>query len=149
MAVSRALRRLLSVLELEEEQARIALERALGELRRLEAARSDAIERERAGRRLVAASAASGEMVDRLAGMEEGRTAQRLAGILKMRIAEAARQAAARREAFLAKRVERQQVRTLIEEAQAAQAADAGRRQQQSIDEWFLSRGRHAPGAEK
>ena len=64
-----------------------------------------------------------------------------------MRIAEVARQAAARREAFLAKRVERQQVQTLIEEAQAAEAAEAGRREQQSTDEWFLGRRRQAAGS--
>lgn len=147
MAVSRALRRLVSVLELEEEQAHIALQRALGELRRWEDARAVAIERERAGRRLVAASAGNGELVDRLAGMEEGRTGRRLAAFLKIRIAEAARDAAARREAFLAKRVERRQAATLIEQALAAEAADANRRSQQSTDEWFLDRMRKAETA--
>ena len=140
MAVSRALRRLLSVLELQEEQARGALERSLGELRRLEDARLIVLERERAGRQLVAASAGNGEIVDRLAGIEEGRTARRLAGILKMRIAEAAKEAAVRREAFLAKRVERRQAATLIEEAEAKEAVEANRRSQQSTDEWFLGR---------
>lgn len=149
MAVSRALRRLRSVLELEEEQARGALERALGELRRLEAARSAVLERERAARRLVADSAGNGEIVDRLAGIEEERAARRLAAVLKMRIAEAARQTAARRAALLAKRVERQQAATLIEEAQAAEAVEVGRREQQSTDEWFLGRRRQATRGER
>jgi hypothetical protein len=140
MAVSRALRRLLSVLELEEEQAHATLQRSLGEQHRFEEAHLAVLERERAGRRLLVASAGSGEIVDRLAGMEESRTARRLAGILKTRIAEAAQEVAARREAFLAKRVERQQAATLIEEAQAKEAAEASRRSQQSTDEWFLSR---------
>jgi hypothetical protein len=38
MAVSRALRRLLRIRELEEEQCRLALESTLGELNRLESA---------------------------------------------------------------------------------------------------------------
>lgn len=142
MAVSRALRRLLSVLELEEEQAHIALQRSLGELRRWEDARAVAIERERTGRRLVAASAGNGELLDRLAGIEEGRTGRRLAALLKIRIAEAARDALARREAFLAKRVERRQAATLVEQAQAAAASEANRRSQQLTDEWFLDRRR-------
>lgn len=154
MAVSRALRRLLGVLELEEEQAHAALERSLGELRWLEEARSSAMERERKGRRLVAASAGNGELVDRLAGLEEGRTARRLGAVLKMRIAEAEKEVAVRRRSFLAKRVERRQAATLIEETEAAEATEASRRGQQATDEWFLGRKRQeragdvtAPGA--
>lgn len=144
MAVSRALRRLLGVLELQQEQARVALELAIAELGRLESARSWALERERAGRRLVAASAGSGELVDRLAGIEEVRTARRLALLLKARIAETQREVALRREAFLAKRVERRQAETLIEEATARGATEAVRRAQQSVDEWFLDRARRS-----
>jgi len=47
MAVSRALRRLLRIRELEEEQNRLALESALGELNRLEYALEATIERGR------------------------------------------------------------------------------------------------------
>lgn len=147
MAVSRVLRRLRSVLELEEEQAYGALERALGALAQLEAARAAAIEREHRGRRLLISGAVQGEIVDRLAGMEEGRTARRVAETLKTRIAEAAKDAVARREAFLAKRVERRQVGTLIEEAQAAEAAETTRREQQSTDKWFLDKKRRAAAA--
>ncbi len=57
MAVSRALRRLLRIRELEEEQSRLALESALGELNRLKHALTATAERDRRGRRLVEASA--------------------------------------------------------------------------------------------
>lgn len=144
MPVSRALRRLLSVLELEQEQARGALELAIAGLRRLESARSSTLERERAGRRLVVASAGSGELVDRLAGLDEARTARRLSVFLRIRIANAHQEVVARQEAFLAKRVERRQAATLIEEAEARDAAVAGRREQQSTDEWFLERKRRS-----
>src|SRR5271157_295073 len=76
MAVSRALRRLLRIRELEEEQSRLALESALGELHRLEHALEAAVQRERRGRSLIQASAQTGELPDRLAGLEETRSAK-------------------------------------------------------------------------
>lgn len=148
MAVSRAMRRLLRVLELEEQQAHGALELALAELRRLEQAYSLAVERARAGRRLVAASAGSGELMDRLAGLEEICAARRMSEVLQTRLAEMEKEAAARREVFLAKRAERRQAETVIAEAEARDAAEAGRRAQQSTDEWFLDRKRRVETAE-
>ena len=41
---------------------------------------------------------------------------------------------------FLAKRVERRQAETLIEETEAREAIEADRRNQQSIDDWYLNR---------
>lgn len=144
MAASRALRRLVRVLELQEEQAQGELEAALGLLRRLEGARAVAAERERLGRRLVAASVQNSELesqtIDRLAGLEETRRARQLASVLKMRIAEAEREVAVRREAFLAKRVAKQQAETVVREAEEREAVEAGRRVQQMLDEWFLRR---------
>ena len=149
MAASRAMRRLVRVLELQEEQAQGELETAVGLLRRIENARTVAVERERQGRRLVTASAQSSELanqlIDRLAGLEETRRARQLAGVLRMRIAEVEREVTARREVFLAKRVARQQAETVVREAEARVALEAGRRGQQMLDEWFL---RRRPGAE-
>lgn len=140
MPAPRTLRRLLRVLELEEEQAQGALETALGELRLLLAGRAAALERERRGRRLVGASAASGELTERLAGIEEARAGRRLVEVLKERIAATEREASARREAFLAKRVERRQAETLAREAEAREARETERRTRQSLDEWYLHR---------
>lgn len=140
MAVARSLRRLLRVLELEEEQASHALESAMEELRRLESAFRSNREREQRGRALVRASAHSGDLADRLAGLEEARLATRWAAALAVRIAEADERAAQRRQQFLAKRVERRQAETLIEEAEARHAEAAGRRSQQSVDDWYLNR---------
>jgi len=145
MAGSRVLRRLLRLLELEEEQARGALEAVLGELRGLETARASAGERERRGRRLVTAAARNGDLSDRLAGLEEARAARRLAGALKPRIAEVELEAARRREVFLARRVERRQAETLVREAREREAIEGNRASQQSMDEWFLNR-RSRPG---
>jgi flagellar biosynthesis chaperone FliJ len=170
MPVSRALRRLLRVLHLEEEEARRALESALGDLRRLEHALAAARERDRAGRSLVARGAAAGAVaagkipagekidgladglvdslvdgiIDRLAGLEESLAAARRTAALQPRIREAEQQVASRRELYLAKRVERRQAETLVEEAAVRDALEAARRAQHSLDDWHLNRRRRA-----
>jgi hypothetical protein len=140
MPASRALRRLLRVLHLEEEETRRALESAVGDLRLLEGALAAAAQRERSGRALVLRSAVTGELVDRLAGLEESLAAVRRASILGPRLHEAAQQVAARREVFLSKRVERRQAETLVEEAAARDALGAARRTQRELDDWHLNR---------
>jgi hypothetical protein len=140
MAVSLALRRLLRIRELEEEQGRIALESALGDLNRLKQAQQAALERDRRGRRLVASSARTGEFADRLAGMEETRAAGRVTLALKPRVWNAERDVTGLREDYLARRVERRQAETLIEEAEKRDAHDAERRSQQGLDDWFRNR---------
>ena len=140
MAPSRALRRLLRIRDLEEEQSRLALESALGELNRLEDALKATVERERRGRRLVEASARTGELPDRLAGIEEAHTADRLFAVLGPRIAAKEEEVMARRQEFLSKRVERRQAETLIKESEAQEAIEAERRGQQALDNRYGSR---------
>jgi hypothetical protein len=147
MAISSALRQLKRIRELEEEQCRVALESAVAELRRLEQALEAGAEWDRRGRALVDSSAHSGQLTDRLAGMEESRAAGRLRKALLPRLANAELEVAALREDFLAKRVERRQAETLIEEAEARDAIEADRRSQQSLDDWHRSR-RHREQAE-
>ncbi|HKM56878.1 MAG TPA: hypothetical protein VJY33_25960, partial [Isosphaeraceae bacterium] len=131
MAASRALRRLLRVLTIEEEQSRLALESAVGELRLLERAFAATANQARCGRRLVGSSVHSGELSDRLAGIEETHSSERRAAALEPRIAAAESSVEALRYAFLAKRVECRQAETLIQEAAARDAIVAGRRAQQ------------------
>jgi hypothetical protein len=140
VAVAPALRRLLRVLELEEEQRHRALETAAGELRRLQKALAGALERERNGRSMTAASARNGMLLDRLTGVEETRLARCAAVALREGIAEMEQAVASRRGEYLAKRVERRQAETLIREAEARDAAQSGRRGQQRLDEWYLDR---------
>ena len=140
MAASRALRRLLRVLTIEEDQCRLALESALGELRRLERIMLAAQYRARGGRRLVFLSAGSGELADRLAGIEETHAAKRRQLALAPRIEQAEREVEELRQAFLAKRVECRQAETLIRENQAKDEVIAGRRTQQALDDWYLNR---------
>ena len=140
MAVSRAMRRLLQVLEIQEDECRTAMESARAELGRLEHALAWSRGRERGGRRLVASSAVTGEIADRIAGIEETRTGKRIAAALAQRIAEAQLAVDARRREFLGKRIERRQTQTLIEESEALERVEAARRAQRELDDWFLSR---------
>jgi|SRR5581483_1422544 len=146
--VSRTLRRLLRILELEEEQSRRVLESAVNELQRLERALNVAAERERRGRRLIAASAESGELTDRVSGVEESHAAMRRAALIAPWIEDAQREAEALRQAYLAKRVERRQAEALIQKAESREAIEAGRRNQQALDDWYLNRVHRTAGAE-
>lgn len=139
MAVSRALRRLLHIREIEEEQRRLALEAALHELARLEQALKAANRHQLRGRRLVSLSARSSDPADRLAGLEETSAAARHADHLAMRIESAAEQVAALRQQLLASRVERRQAETILDEAAARESLVASRRGQQAIDDWFAA----------
>lgn len=140
MAVSRAMRRLLQVLEIQEEECRAAMESARAELKRLEQALIRSVERERGGRRLIAASSQSGEVTDRIAGVEEARIAKRIAVALGPRIAEWEMSVNKRQREFLGKRIERRQTETLMEEAETMEKLETGRRVQRALDDWFLNR---------
>ena len=139
MPVSRALRRLLHVRAMEEEQQRLALESALGELHALEDALSAARARDRAGRALLNLSFQASEPIDRTAAQVEVQSAVRRAAFLKPRIAAAETAASRARQAFLDKRLERRQAQTLIEQAEARDAVEFARRGQQSLDETYGS----------
>ena len=140
MAVSRAMRRLQRVLEMQEERCLAEMEAALADLRRLAGALTAAAEQEQAGRRLVTASAGKREVIDRLAGIEESRAAQRRTAGLRPRMAEAREIANTRRREFLSKRVERRQAETTVKKIESADASAAGRREQRELDDWFLGK---------
>jgi hypothetical protein len=147
MAVSNALRRLLQVRDLEEEQHKLALDSALAELHRLGSALHAARARERTGRALIAASAHSGDAAERVAGIVENEAGHHHAELLTLRRVAAEQRAASLRQEYLAKRVERRQVETVIQEAEAQETIEERRRDQQSADERFGMR-HHAQGGE-
>jgi hypothetical protein len=140
MAVSRGLRRLLRIRGLEEEQNRVALESAMGELHRLESVLEIQKARECKGRALIGSSAYSGETSDRQSGLVESDAGRRAGMVVAARIAGAQVETARLRERFLEKRVERRQAETLIEETEARDAVEAGRKSQQSHDDWYRAR---------
>ncbi len=140
MPVSNALKRLLRIRDLEQEQHRLALESALSELRRLEAAFGNASERERRGRGELAASVRAGEQEERHPAQVETEIGHSHALVLAPRIRKAEAETMRRRQAFLLKRIERRQAETLIRETEAADEIEELRKGQQRIDEWYLSR---------
>lgn len=140
MAVSQAMRRLLRIRDIQEEQSRLTLESAMGELHRLEEAMAATTSTDRHGRRLVETSARTGELEDRLSGLEEARAASRHAMMLAPRIEAAEAGVRLLRQEFLKKRVARRQTETLIQETEAVDAVDAGRHNQQALDDWYHSR---------
>lgn len=145
MPVSRALRRLLQVRVLQEEQHRMALETALGALHQLQDALGRVELREQRGRELVMESIQTGEMPDRLAGLAESRHALLLSGVISDRIEEAQTDVTELREVYLSTRIERRQAETLIEEAEARDAVEASRRSQQALDDWHRGRAARKP----
>jgi len=141
--VSNALRRLLQVREVEEDQHKAALALALGELRSLENALRAAEARERAGRAHIAAGAHSPDPADRIAAMVEAEAGRHAVHVLARRVNAAAAGAAALRAEYLAHRIERRQLGTVIRETEEQEEAGQTRSQQQKVDEWFGVR-RHA-----
>lgn len=143
MAASKALKRLLRVRGLEEEQQRGALESALAELRRMEAAMQDCLLRQRRGREQMGLAE---DVAGRMAGRVEFLTAQKRASVLAARRVEAERAATKLRQAYLEKRIERRQAETLVDEARSQEQLALGHRAQQSLDEWHAAQ---APSAKK
>jgi len=138
--VSGALRRLLGVRSLEEEQHRASLESALAELHALERALALARARERGGRAGVASSASDTDPAGRIAALAESSSAARHAATLASRISAAEQEADRLRQQFLLKRLERRQAETLIREEEGRDAVQAERRTQQHADDRFSSR---------
>jgi len=140
VAVSRALRRLFHIRALEEEQSKMALDSSLAHLRQVENAHRRAFDAVCQGRRLLESGVRSGDLPDRLAGIEEIRRAQYLTDALVPMMAEGEADVAEHREDFLLTRVHRRQAETLIDETEKLDAEDADRRAQQALGDWYLNR---------
>ncbi|HEX8812060.1 MAG TPA: hypothetical protein VF742_08720 [Terracidiphilus sp.] len=147
MPVSNALKRLLRIRDLEQEQHRRALESALAELHQLEDALARATTRERDGRSSFAASVLDREPDERTVDLQSSRIesaiGQKHLQVLTPRVSRAEVQTTMRRQEFLLKRMERRQAETLIQETETADAVEAVRQSQRKLDEWFLARTRN------
>lgn len=145
MGISKALLRLLHLRGLEEEQRRLALETVLARLHRAEAELENCRRRERRGRALLR----SADGADRAVAAVEIDAARKQVAFVEHGRAQAEREAAALRAAFLEKRTERRQAEALIEGARAAQDAEARQRAQQQLDEWHASRREASGGGDR
>ena len=143
MSVSRALRNLLKVRGLEEEQYKGALESALAELRALETALGAALSRRRAARCSAAAQIEAGDGLGRRAAELELDAESRRATVLAARLPAFAARVVEARELYLGKRTERRQAESLVDAAAQRDELEGDRRLQRSVDDWFNTR--HAP----
>jgi flagellar biosynthesis chaperone FliJ len=140
------------VRELEEEQSMAALEAALNEVRRLEAALETVERRARTGRELIRRAAETGEILDRVIGLAELQGAYQAVESLQDDLEEARARVSAAQEDFLARRVEHRQAKTLVEDALMRARVVQERRNQQETDDWHRARSlreeplRHAAG---
>jgi len=142
MAASMSLRRLRDIRHAEEEQAHAAMESAIAELQRLVTALGEARVRVRRARELIASSAQTGEFVDRIAGLEEIRSADLMVKTVAEYIHSAENKAQQKKQEFLDKRLERRQVETVYEAMQARAAAEVNRKSQIALDDWYSQHSR-------
>jgi flagellar biosynthesis chaperone FliJ len=139
MAASKSLHRLLGIRQAEEEHSQTEMEMAMAELRRLMLAEETAYERGKRARGLVTSSAQSGELIDRIAGLQEMTTASRLQRMLAQLINMAKENVDQRRQDLLARRVARRQVETMVDAKLAEAKTEAGRKTQLALDDWHRS----------
>jgi hypothetical protein len=142
VTISRGLRRLFELRQIEELQKAALLEAATAELHRLENALEVARTREGNGRALVSRSVMVGEMQDRIFGVEEIATAVRISTVLRSRVHSATEKIQRIRNDFLNKRLDRRQVETLLGSALQREANQAERKMQLALDEWSRLRRR-------
>jgi hypothetical protein len=116
------------------------MESSLAKLRFLQNALAATLEKTSQARALIASSVRSGEPVDRIAALQEMKATQRQMTILPARIAAAETDVASIRQAFLAKRIERRQVESLLDTEHAREVIEANRKSQSVLDDWHLSK---------
>jgi hypothetical protein len=149
VAVSRGLRRLYELRQIEELQKASLFELAVAELDQLKNALEVAHIRKGNGRALVERSVMTGETQDRLFGVEEIAAAVRISAVLESRLRSAAEKVQRIRNEFLNKRLEKRQAGTLLESALEREAGLAQRKMQLALDEWTRLRRREEVGGQE
>jgi hypothetical protein len=149
VAVSRGLRRLYELRQIEELQKASLFELAVAELDQLKNALEVAHIRKGNGRALVERSVMTGETQDRLFGVEEIAAAVRISAVLESRLRSAAEKVQRIRNEFLNKRLEKRQAGTLLESALEREAGLAQRKMQLALDEWTRLRRREEGGGQE
>ena len=139
---SSAIRRLLRIRALEEEQSRMVLEAAEAEVKKLESALASVRQGEYQGRELLTRSVHGGEPPDRIAGVEQIRACEQAAAWIAGRTLQAEAEAGTQRSAFVEKRIQRRQAESLHDAAISQSMLRDEKRMQQAQDEWHLMRRR-------
>jgi flagellar biosynthesis chaperone FliJ len=140
MGARGSLQRLLHIRQTEEDHCQLAMEKAIAELQHLETLRIVVRKRVECARTLLVSSARSGDLVDRIAALEETSITGRVERTLADMIGRTKMDAEHKRQEFLAKRVARQQVETLVGRLLAEATAKVYRKDQSALDDWHRSR---------
>jgi flagellar biosynthesis chaperone FliJ len=141
MPGKRVLQRLLRIRELREEQSRVELEAAVGQRNRVGEEFMEAKSRETQGRSAFVAGISEDDRIGRAAGMIEMEQARKERPRIATRLEAANAEVERQRDEFLAHRTARRQVETLVSAKQATLRAEAARRAQQTLDDWYGRRG--------
>lgn len=137
MAQATTFDRLLLLRRREEELHSQEMTECYGEQRAIEAAIRLSADRVTRAYRLIAASARSGDLTDRVAALAALEIERRAAPALSLRLAAASQAVELARISLKAKRVEVKQVETLLADKGIERARTAARRDQQAMDEWY------------
>ena len=144
MPVSRALRNLLKLRNLEAEQHRAALASALNELHALEHALDAARERRLEARR-SAFDCAGSDGFDRLACQLQQTAVDRREALLEVHRTASQERAEEARARYGHKRIEQRQAETLVHAAQDREEVQEGKRLQRSLDDQHAREGMFPP----
>lgn len=139
MASDKSLHRLLGIRKAEEKSSQTEMETAIAELQQLESAYAMAQERGKRACTLLASSAQTGELMDRIAGLQEMTTVGRLQRMLVEMINRAEEKAENKRQETLARRLARRQVEILVDAKLAKTIAETNRKAQSGLDDWHRS----------
>ena len=142
MANRRVLSRLLRLRELEEEMSRMELEGAVGDRERVAGELAAAVNRQALGRQGFLVSIGDPDTAGRTGAVISMEQARELSVRIASRLEAADREVIRRREEFLSRRTDRQQIETLVQREQLTLREEAGRRAQQMLDDWY---GRRSP----
>ena len=137
---SSAIRRLLRIRALEEEQSRMVLEAAEAEVKRLQSALGSVRQSEHQGREILTRGVQDGEPTDRIAGVEQIRACEQAAAWIAGRTLQAEAEAGTQRSAFVEKRIQCRQAESLHDAAISQSLHRDEKRMQQMQDEWHLMR---------
>lgn len=139
MALSRALRNLLKIREMQEEQQKNALESAAAELRMIETALADAHTRQAAAH----FGAFAGECVDpldRRALQLQAETETRRRELLHARRQDSQQVVESERALYLERRTERRQAEAVVDAELLRDHKESERKLQREVDDWYGTR---------
>lgn len=137
MSAHNTLVRLCRLRSMEEDQSRLELERTVQERNRVETQLEEVRRQGREARQDWVNSIVDTDAATRSCALAEMARAANLGRVLRPSLVEAEDAVLRQREEFLRRRTRRKQLETLADNARKAAEADAERRAQQMLDDWY------------